>query len=424
MAAGRRTPGGGWAVGSKGRGTRRRRIAALALLTAGLAVSITWSGGPAGAAADCSSYAVYSAVGSAAGLRTLQSAPGASLVSQADGNLPAAQAQADSVLGSVGWAGAPYSAAVADNAGVTGANANDIPVFATSSHPTQPESSKSTPAATIEAKSAARSSTAKAVAGADSEALSAGKVATSAAAACDEAATVRAVADSATSAIDVAGVLRIAAVRSHAMARVDATGRRTVEATLEVDGATVAGQPVGITDRGVVAGSSVAPLPANPVTAALAEAGITVRYLAADKDAAKGEAMAPGLEITVAREIPGVGTGPATTTYVVGQAYARATTSGDGGATAAVPDLPFVTPAFADPVTPGTEPLPTPSLGGSDTAGSLPGAAGGNQVALQAGRIATDWSVAPAYNAMGAGALLLLAAWFGFEKMAARFPWR
>jgi hypothetical protein len=423
MAAGRRTPGGGGTVGSKAR--RGRRLAALAAVTAGLVVSVTWSGGPAAAAGDCSSYAVYSALGSASGLRTLQSAPGASIVSQADGNLPAAQAQADSVLGSVGWAGAPYSAAVADNVGVSGANANDVPVFATSSHPTQPESSKSTPAATIEAKSAARSSTAKAVAGATTEALSAGTVATSAAASCDDDATVRALADSAASAIDVAGVLRIASVRSHALVRVDARGRRTVEATLEVDGATVAGQSVGITDQGVVTGSSVTPLPANPVADALAGAGITVRYLAADKDAAKGEALAPGLEITVVREIPGVGTGPTTSTYVIGQAYARATSSGGGGAAVvAVPDLSFDAPATADPVAPATDPLPAPVPAISNTGASTPESASGDEVALQVGRIATDWSVVPAYNALGIGALLLLAAWLGFEKMAARFPWR
>src|SRR5688572_13844348 len=65
--------------------------------------------GPTAAQTGCTSYG---AVATGEGVRTFT--PGAGLSpTDVDGQGPAAQAQVDSVAGSSGWAGAPYSAAAA-----------------------------------------------------------------------------------------------------------------------------------------------------------------------------------------------------------------------------------------------------------------------------------------------------------------------
>ena len=275
----------------------RRRLVPLIVGAMGaglLSVGLVVSAGPSSADGGCSEY---SALAAAAGVRTVQSAPGL-VLTDVDAALPAAQAQADSLSGSQGWAGAPYSTAAAGNVGLTGINPNDVPVFAVSSYPAQPASQKSTPAGTIEAKSGAQSSTASAGgSGPASDQASEGRVVSSADAACREDASVRAVADNVAQMVDIKGVLRIGSVSSHAQAVVDPAGERNLQGTMEVEGATVAGQPVAITDRGVVTGSSATPLPDDPLAQALAAAGISVRYVAAVKDAKAGEVFAPGLEV-------------------------------------------------------------------------------------------------------------------------------
>jgi hypothetical protein len=355
------------------------------------------------------------------------------LLFDVDASLPAAQAQVDSLAGSNAWAGAPWSSAVAGNIGLAGLNANDTPFLAVSSYPATPKVSKSGPGATIDASSDALSSTAQAAAGGPaSNQASAGKISASGSSSCGNDGTVRALADNAVDLFDVEGVLRIGAVRSHARVEIGPTGQRTLDSTMEVVGATVLGQPVAITDRGVVAGGSAIPLPDDPEAKTLADAGITVRYIAAAKDDQHGQVFAPGLEVVVTRAVQGAGTGPINTTYTLGRTYARAATSTDQASTgvqaAAAPGI----SQLSEPPSQGAAPAaanapaappalaPTPASSGSAVSTSGRVAAGDRPMAVAM----PNASFAGVYSTMGAAVLLFVAAWLIFERLGVRIRWR
>ena len=417
------------------KGVRRARVAAAVGVSA-LILLLGWVG-PTSAQTRC---AEYSAVAAADGLRILFSAPGSS-PTDVDGNVPAAQAQADSLNGSVGWAGAPYSSTVSDNAGAgrqfnpafPETNANDVPVFVVSRHPTQPEATKSSPAFTLEAKSGERESTAKAVVGGpSSEQASAGRLSTSAVASCADDTSVKAVGDNVADVLDVQSVLRIGQVRSHAEVAVDPSGQPKLNGTMAVEGATVLGQPVAITDQGVVTGSSATPLPANPLAQALGDAGISVRYIAAAKDEQQGQVLAPGLEVVVTRGFQGAGSGPMKITYLLGRAYARAargaTTAPESAAVAEVPSGPAIPGDASQPAVPadvasGLAPA-SPSLatgGGQSTPATTRRA--GNRPTLPTASIANA-SSGSVYAALAVSALVFLPASFLFEKLGVKLRWR
>lgn len=297
------------------------RFGGVVVLLAALA-GVTALRGAAAAEAGCSSY---SAVASASGVFVLSSAPGAS-PTDVDGQGPAAQAQADSTQGSNGWAGIPYSAAAANNAGAGGADATQVPVFAISQYPATPKSSHDTPGAAVESTSEERSSTARASAGGPtSESANLGNSTSNATARCADDGVVLANGHSVTQAIDIAGVLRIGSVTSDAVAKVDAAGKRAVSGTIKVEGVTVVGQTVGVGDQGLLLGGRAAsPLPdASPLATVLTGAGISVKVLTVIKDDAAGDVVAPGLEVSVTRAVSGVGTGPTTTTYTFGRSHAH-----------------------------------------------------------------------------------------------------
>jgi hypothetical protein len=407
----------------------RRRVARAAGVGAlVLASTLMGAAGPSGAQADCEQY---SALGSAAGARTWHTAPGL-LLTDVDGNVPGVQAEADSLTGTKAWAGAPYSAAAAENA-ARASDPNAVPVIAVSSFPTAPEAGRSTPVATIQAKSGPRSSTAEVAAGLPaSDQLRAGRSVTSSDASCADDGSVRATADSAVDMLDVAGVLRIASVRSHALALVDATGERRLEGTMAVEGITVLGLPAAITDEGAVAGSSVVPAPDDPVREALADAGITVRTIAAVEDRERGEVHAPGLEIVVTRGVDGVGSGPATTTYVLGRALARASSAAstaapvdvrpvDGPATS--PPL-FEVPATGDPAVASGQAAVAPSVRLPSVTETAEQARPRGTVALPTTAVIVSTSNSGPYAAVAVGAFVLLAAWVVFGRLGSAIRWR
>lgn len=408
-------------------------VAGGAVGLAGVALGL----GPATAQTGCMEYGALAA---ADGVRTLASAPGSS-PTDVDGQGPAAQAEADSVAGSRGFAGVPFSNAAAGNAGAGGVDATQVPVFAISEYPSRPSASSSTPAASVESKSEERSSNAKASAGGPGdEQAAAGRATATADASCADDGTIKAVGDSVAQMIDVGGVLRIAFVRSTATATVTPSGERTLDGKLSVEGVTVAGQTVGVGDKGIVVGSTPTALPAdNPLAQALTDAGIAVRTVGVVKDDKDGDVIAPALEITVTRPISGVGTGPVTTTYTFGRAYARAT---------ATPGEPAVSDADA-PVDGGVAPevlgpdaLAPPAVGdgslalgstGADLAPSVsrPGGSGDGEAGASSGtpgvlvpaqRIATT-SSASLYPAVALGALVLAAAGVVFRFLGVRLRW-
>lgn len=408
----------------------RFALASGALVAAGGSMALAAPG--SSPAKSCADYAIYSAVATATGVQAEQTTGGLSLVGSVDGSLPAAQAVSDSVRGSHGWAGAPYSSTAADNVGLAGADANQIPTFAISSYPSKPQAANSTPAWTVKSSSNELSTTAEAAAGGpDTGQASMGRMDALATASCGSDASVQAVADSTADLVDIEGVLRIASIHAHATATVDASGNRRLDGSMDIEGATVLGQPVGITDKGLEVGSTVAPLPQNPLAKALADAGITLVYVAAVKDSKTGEMFSPGLEIDVSRSVQGVGSGPLSTSYTFGRAYARAGTSpGDQPTTSATGAVKPPTSVARQPGTtaaPQAE-LPAASSQGATTSGAAPSLAPTTApppagTALVAEQIA-NWSLLPMYLALGGGTLLLLFGWFGLEKVAVVFGWR
>jgi hypothetical protein len=400
-------------------------VAALCAVTVGFVTT----GLPAPAQSGCASHLRYSALASAEGVRSLQSFPGLTIVTAADENVVGAQAQLDSVTGSLGWAGAAYSSTVADNVGQAKASPNDLPLTVVSSYPTNPNPErKSAGAATIEAKSGASSSTARSVVGgATSEEGSSGHIVASASASCADDGALHAVADNTAEAINFSGVLRIGSVRSHAKVLLDIDNQGQpkphLEAAMGVDGVTVLGQPAAITDKGVVVASSGMPTPTQPLSQALVDAGITVRYVAAVKDVQRGEAFAPGLEIIVATATPGVGSGQQTTTYTFGRAYARSMlapgstlpdSSGPAPTGQAAVPTRSTPPASTTSATASTASIPTRQVAALAT--------GDQRTKASTTRI-RNWSIAPAYWALAIGTLLLVAVRLLYERFAMRFRW-
>lgn len=376
----------------------------------------------------CSTYAALAA---ADGLRTVVAAPGFS-PTDADAQGPAAQAQVDDVAGSNAHAGSPYSEAGAGNAGAGNVDATQLPIFAISSHPSRPEDNKSGPGLTLEARSEALTSAAEAAGGppATDEATF-GRAASVAVSSCVDG-VVTATADTKNDVVVIAGVLTMGSVRSHASATVDAAGELTLDGSFVVDGATVLGQGVQITDQGVVFGESPTPLPGNPLAEALDDAGVTVRYLAAERDVDNGQVLAPGLEIIVADSGDGV-PGGAAVTYTLGRAYARAAAA---SSTLPVPSDP---PSTSDPVETGeaspvapttpdaTGSTPSPSTAAAPdvpvSSPTEPASPIGPGVTDVASVLIADVSMENIYPALVAGALALSASWLLFEYLGVRLRW-
>lgn len=320
----------------------------------------------------CSQYATYTALGEAEGVQTVVAAPGATLTDTVDGELPGAQAELDSLLGSNGWAGAPYSSVVAGNVGQGNVNPNQVPVFAVSSYPSQPTAKNSSPAGTLEAQSSADSSSAQATSGGPSTSqATAGRVTVSASATCAADGTLQGSASSTANAFDLAGVFEIGAVTSHATAVMSPTGQSTLSGTTTIAGATVLGQAVQITNQGLELPGSTVALPSNPLSQALANAGISVQYLALTKEPNTGTVLAPGVAITVTEHLaPGVGQGVETVTYVLGRATATAIETGGSAPTTTMTSAGSTTPAGAGPApTSGGTATPTGSSGGTVSTG-------------------------------------------------------
>lgn len=331
-----------------------------AVLVGGGVVLITLVG-VAGAAR---SETTFSALAAADGVRTTISDPGVVPTGATLGlSGPTAQAVIDSLGNSRAFASLPYPGDLAVSApglarGQGAAGVPDYPAYAASNSQGQPSSDVTTPAGyALHAKSDTSSSSATATGGGASDAANAGSSVSSATVA-TKGGVVTATAESTTEAFEIAGVLRIG--RVHALATATGDGKRSSE--LQFGDVTVAGQAVGITDQGLTTPGGAAPLPdSSPVRAVLAQAGISVRYLApqtVDDGIESG-----GVEVHVVR---GDRSGTAETIYTIGRAEAVAAGHLDA-------DLPSSTPlpdgssgtASAPPLEPSvavaTPPAPAPA---------------------------------------------------------------
>jgi hypothetical protein len=381
-------------------------------------------------AASCSDF---SATASAAGARVDVESPGFLVVEQTHVGGPAAQAVVDSVGTSTGFAGYPDPGdeALGGPPTVGGATGlpigrNTYPLITESQFPSTPESSLSTPAASLTAKSTQTSSEAGAKSGSDEAdgVASAGLSAAKASAACADTGEVTAKAESVLDGLSFgAGTLRIGRIRSTASVIVGADGTPKVTSSLEVTQATVAGQTVGFTKDGLVLGTTATPLGDNPLAAALDGAGIAVSYLAAEPQPDDKGVIAPAIRIRITRDV--TGGAPTVLTYTVGRAFVSAgaapataeavADSGNAGSvdTAGTGDLggPVATDGGAalGPLPTGSGPVKaTPNRQLQPIAGTVP------VVGFSA------WSI---YAVLVLAALVLLASGVLFKKLGVKLGW-
>lgn len=400
-------------------GRFRRRLAAAAAVVLGVGW-LALTGLPASADSACSSFAA-TAAGDA--VRVVASPDRLGPGINPDAASPSAQASADSLGNSAGFAGVAYSDTVVGNAGLAGIDAGSAtPLIVTSSYPAKPlPDERTSPAGVASSKSEERSSTATATSGGPGSGQAVvANVTARAAAGCAANGTISAESSSEVVGADFSGLLRMASVRSAMVAQIDPTGTLTLTPTLVFDGVTVAGQAVQITDKGLVIAGSPIPLPANPETDALKAVGITVRYIAASTDPDGQGMVAPGVEVAVAEPIPG-GNGTGTVTYTFGRSYARVSGTPDAG--------PPPTFAVAPPTAPSSSAL--------SRLGSAPGTAPATapparqQVAGQTrastaplpGASIANVSMASVYPALGFGAVVLAAGLGLFRMMGVKLRW-
>ncbi len=267
-----------------------------------------------------------------------------------DAGAPSAQAHVDSLGNSVAWAAYPFPSdlVVSVPGTVAGFGPSGLPAlpeypfYASATYPTRGSAEVGAETFALQAKAEEQAAAASARAGLVTEDVRIGVTRSAASAVRSADGIVQAVGESAVEGFTVGDVLRIGRVHSRAVAgaRPGEAVSRTGETT--VAEMTVAGQTVAIGPNGITSPGGATPLPDSaPARQALAEAGVSVRYLAPlETDAG---VVAAGLEVQLVREVAGVG--EAVVSYVLG----RATASAD-----AAPDL-LAEPEGDLPVTgPGT----------------------------------------------------------------------
>ncbi|HVW32606.1 MAG TPA: hypothetical protein VHL53_08715, partial [Acidimicrobiia bacterium] len=174
-----------------------------------------------------------------------------------------------------------------------------------------------------------------------------------------------------TDAISFGDTLKIGSVHATASVTQEPGKDLVRRATLEVKGLTIAGQSVGITSEGLVAGDKPTPLPAgNPFEQALSQAGIKLRWLGGYNTA--NGIVAPQLEITAQGQMPGL---PAPSILTVRLGYATAAVEAGrstsnpfgikfpagGQASAGPPAEPEAPATASEDIAPPPPPTPEPS---------------------------------------------------------------
>jgi hypothetical protein len=343
---------------------------------------------PAPAGAD--DGGAFSAIASASSFRVTFGSPGRFAVDNyVDAGAPVAQAVVNGLGASTAFASAPFpgETVVAGSgtfAGVTGLpNPGNYPFYVATSYPSKTDNSAGVVGYDLKAHSDESSSTATASQGGWSgdNAVLAGRATGTAAR--DDAGAVKAQSQSDTRAVAIGDVLRIANATATASVSRAPGAEATRTAGFAATGVSIAGQAVGLGEKGFTLAGTDVPLPdSSPLRKALSERGISVTYLHRT-DTPEG-VVSPGLMITQTGSPPDGG--PATVFQVVlGQAVAYVTNSAvagvpasstaSGSSTDTAPDQVPATvqaPAPAASTAAGEPPASTPSSGTGFTTG--PGA--------------------------------------------------
>lgn len=367
------------------------------LLPAVLLLAVAATAAPVRAGAEAGSF---DGLARADAFRVSLRATGSAAEEITDTSGPSAQAEVNSLGKSEGFAGALYPGDTAATspglvasllAGQLGLAPPDLPPYplvARSQSPGQPKASASVGPTSLTAESTDRSSTGDATgAGSEANGNGVGRAVGHAAVTVDNAGKVVADAVTSVESFTVANVFRIGAVT--ASAHVESTaGQPTTRSSFKAEGATIAGVPVAITDKGLVLGGTSQPLPdSSPLATALKSAGIEVHFIAPLGEG--GTVQSAGIDVTSVQNTPTGNT--VTVTYSFGKA--RAEIAGQASA------LPVDTGAAVDQgggeTTPATGPVDAGPSAGVTIAPSSLGAVSPS-VAPVASSSGTTVTVAPA----------------------------
>lgn len=404
-----------------------RRRKAGAMLGVGVLLSGLASGAAVASAADSGSDGGCPVLASAQGVMVTVMQAGHLLVGSPTGaGVPVAQACVNyAVSDSQAFASSPYPgdpvvgapallSGSVDN--LTGSKVQSLPsypAYAGSRHPSNEEATVNQPGLSLLARSSATASQAQASNAADpaSGAATAGGVATADTSVDPAAGTSTATAKAELRPLTINGVLSLGEVVSTASATL--TKARTVRRSsqLQIGRTTVAGQEVVITPSGIQAAGQTVGVPATGAEQALAQAGVTVRYLAAENTTSG--IWSAGVEITTTQD---PSSGAATTIhYLVGRAFATVapvdTTppAGDGDTgfdvTPVAGGEASTTPLDGEPASPGVPLAATAPATGTQPP-AIPASTPQPQVALAG--LPIDMGLASTYLVIVFGALALL----------------
>lgn len=373
-----------------------RRFALLAALAVA-APAVSWLG--AGAATGLPGF---TATASAQAGRASFHVPNFAVVEEiADAGGPISQAAVDPAA-SLSYAAMPYPGDLVISgpglfAGLSGLpSPGNYPFYVSASHPTTPEQSLGDAAAPYhllaKAGPSSASGLAKAQGGGGDSASSGARAVTSA---LIEGDTVTVVGESVNEGLNLGGgALRIGSVRSRSVTTYKAGDAAPVTKTeFTVDGGAAGASNFGYGPEGLVVAGQGVPIPAGSaleqLNAGLAPAGISIRFVGAEK--VVGGASADALEITLAGQAPIAGTPPgiitvrfggATSAITIGQGSEHtivppvpgAAGGGDGSTSGDTPGPPGITPSVTPgPGTPGGAAAPDAAAPASS---ALDGAAG------------------------------------------------
>jgi hypothetical protein len=317
----------------------RRKVAATAIATV-LTPAAATLGAPTAAAADdptaVSDFGsgTYSGQASADGIRATLAVRDYLIVEDfIDGGGPTAQAALDSLGDSVAFSSLPYPGATGVAlpgliSTLSGKSVPSYPFYVTSQNPSNPTETVRQPGYLMHAESSSERSAAQTQLGSTTNTGEEfGTFST---------ASVDFVGGTVTSLGEARTRLAVGAVQlngsfSRAVVTVAPGGKVTKSSTFET-ALRVGNTVIGVTDEGLVVGDQNAPLdPARQVEQAITQAGVTVKFLPAVETA--DSILSSGLEISMERAIPNVGTAKGVVSYIVGRSFAQATAAGFTGGT-------------------------------------------------------------------------------------------
>lgn len=356
---------------------RRARAAVLLLATAALAAGLGVD-----SHADPVASEPFKGSASADGVRVLVAAPGYLVVERfADAGFPTAQATADPLV-TVGYAGYPWPGSdtyglLATGGAPIGQDLTNVPTAVRSSSTTVAHDHKDAGPVALDALSSDNASSSSAKAPLATSPATAGNTSAQASVVHDPSGQVVAKSSTRAEAFEVAGVLRIGGMSSTAEVTAPLGGVRKRVSSFAASDITIAGQTVGLTDKGLVVAGTTTPLPAdNPLVKVLADQQIQVTYLAPE-NSTDGVTSA-GVRITAVRPVQGLPQ-PVQIAYVFGRSHAAATGGNDPSAPSVPgPALGPVGTTLPPPATGATEPPPIltpPQVGGVTTPNPAPAAA-------------------------------------------------